>query len=56
MQQVATQTTFVTDAERLIALLQPAPRVSDLTLATLARAAPTLTQTGWAMARIRGEL
>ena len=45
MQPVATQTTFVTDTERLITLLQPAVRVS----------AQTLTRIGGTMASIRGE-
>jgi len=48
--------TFVTDTERRMALLQPALGGSDLTLAALSRYAPLLTRTGWAMARMRGEL
>jgi hypothetical protein len=54
-QPVATQTTFVTDTERLRALLRPDHRVSTLTLVTLTRYAPLLTRTGGAMASIRGE-
>ena len=46
MQQVATQTTFVTNTEQLIALLQSASGGSDLTLATLTRYARLLTRTG----------
>jgi hypothetical protein len=55
LQRVVTPTTFLTDVERLMALLKPDPRVSALTLAILTRYAPTLTRTGWAMARIRRE-
>jgi hypothetical protein len=55
MPQVVTPTTFVTDGERLMAFLQPDPRISALTRTILTRYASSLIRIGCVVARIGRE-